>query len=203
MKTISARIFLLTGALICLSGCGNILGTGGKSTLYRISSTPVPEREIARQWIPVYITRPTLPPGADGDRILTIENREVTYLAKARWMRPAPEMIREAIAGSVARKIDHAYIPVQSVASDHYVLSARLSSFAAYYDQGPDAAPIIRIAAQVELSRSKESEPLAVTRIVLDRSASANSVSSIVEAFDRASLEMADEIASWTAAAIN
>src|SRR3546814_14756196 len=72
--------------------------TGGKSTLYRISSTPVPEREIARQWIPVYITRPTLPPGADGDRILTIENREVTYLAKARWMRPAPEMIREAIA---------------------------------------------------------------------------------------------------------
>src|SRR3546814_9521678 len=94
MKTISARMFLLTGALICLSGCGNILGTGGKSTLYRISSTPVPEREIARQWIPVYITRPTLPPGADGDRILTIENREVTYLAKARWMRPAPEMIR-------------------------------------------------------------------------------------------------------------
>src|SRR3546814_3427354 len=79
MKTISARMFLLTGALICLSGCGNILGTGGKSTLYRISSTPVPEREIARQWIPVYITRPTLPPGADGDRILTIENREVTY----------------------------------------------------------------------------------------------------------------------------
>ena len=41
MKTISARMFLLTGALICLSGCGNILGTGGKSTLYRISSTPV------------------------------------------------------------------------------------------------------------------------------------------------------------------
>src|SRR3546814_9183198 len=71
MKTISARMFLLTGAVICLSGCGNILGTGGKSTLYRISSTPVPEREIARQWIPVYITRPTLPPGADGDRILT------------------------------------------------------------------------------------------------------------------------------------
>ena len=64
MKTISARMFLLMGALICLSGCGNILGTGGKSTLYRISSTPVPEREIARQWIPVYITRPTLPPGA-------------------------------------------------------------------------------------------------------------------------------------------
>src|SRR3546814_917800 len=78
-----------------------------------------------------------------------------------------------------------------------------LSSFAAYYEQGPDAAPIIRIAAQVELSRSKESEPLAVTRIVLDRTASANSVSSIVEAFDRASLEMADKIASWTAAVIN
>ena len=95
------------------------------------------------------------------------------------------------------------HIPVQSVASDHYVLSARLSSFAAYYEQGPDAAPIIRIAAQVELSRSKESEPLAVTRIVLDRTASANSVSSIVEAFDRASLEMADKIASWTAAVIN
>src|SRR3546814_12623800 len=66
--------------------------------------------------------------------------------------------------------------------------------------RSPDAAPIIRIAAQVELSRSKESEPLAVTRIVLDRTASANSVSSIVEAFDRASLEMADKIASWTAA---
>src|SRR3546814_3395653 len=75
MKTISARMFLLTGALICLSGCGNILGTGGKSTLYRISSTPVPEREIARQSIPVYITRPTLPPGADGDRILTIDRK--------------------------------------------------------------------------------------------------------------------------------
>src|SRR3546814_17525470 len=73
----------------------------------------------------------------------------------ARWMRPAPEMIREAIAGSVARKIDHAYIPVQSVASDHYVLSARLSSFAAYYEQGPDAAPIIRIAAQVERSEER------------------------------------------------
>src|SRR3546814_14304710 len=68
--------------------------------------------------------------------------------------------------------------------------------------QGPDAAPIIRIAAQVELSRSKESEPLAVTRIVLDRTASANSVSSIVEAFDSASLEMADKIASWKAAEI-
>src|SRR3546814_16861983 len=117
MKTISARMFLLTGALICLSGCGNILGTGGKSTLYRISSTPVPEREIARQWIPVSITRPTLPPGADGDRIITIANREVPYLAKARRSRLATELILQAISGSVMSNLDLQIFPVKSVTS--------------------------------------------------------------------------------------
>lgn len=182
--------------LLSLSGCGSLLGGGDKAVLYRLGGDIPPAQASPLGGVPVRIFRPDLPPGADGDRILTITGREAAHLADSRWVGPAPDLLRETIAAAVARTPGPAYV-LNGGGSPRFVLSTSFTQFAAFYDAGPDRAPVVRIAAQTELRRAGGAQPIAVGVHTSERRASDNRVSAITQAFDAASLEISDDIAGW------
>ena len=170
---------------------------GGETSLYRVGSEAEPSRAIVQGRTPLYITRPEMPAGTDVDRIATVENREISYLAEARWASPAPKMVSELIGQRIELNVGQVYVPIQAGLLDHYVLSTRFTSYAAYYENGSDAPPVIRVAAQAELTRSGTSAPLAIAKFSSEALARENSVSSVIDAFDAASVQLVDEMAVW------
>lgn len=184
-------------ALLLLYGCGGLLGGGEKAVLYRLGGDlSGPTAEAAPGGVPIRIARPELPPGADGDRILTVSGREAAHLAGSRWVGPAPDLLAGMIAESFARTGGPAYV-LKGGGSPQFVLSTGVTQFAAFYDAGAGQPPIVRVAAQVELRRTGENRPLAVAMRTAERRAAENRVSAITAAFDGASRQVSDDIARW------
>lgn len=197
MSTSRLQLAAALAASLFVAACAGLLGGGDKATLYRIGSGAVPPPREASGRIPIVVARPELPAGAEGDRILTVTGREAAYLAEARWVSPTPQMIREALAAAIARNVPSAYVPNGGTGSAHFVLTTRFTVFAAFYETGPDAAPLVRLVAQSELRRAGESEPLAIRVHAAEQQAAENRVSAVVDAFDAASLQLADDVARW------
>ncbi len=201
MTRLLSKNLAILAILVGLTGCrGGVLGIGGETSLYRVGNIAEPTPEIAHGRRPLYIARPQMPSGVDADRIATVEMQEITYLAEARWASPAPEMMSDLIRESIERNTTQAYVPIQAGLADHHVLSTRFTSYAAYYENGPEVPPVIRIAAQAELTRATNSAPLAVRKFSRDVQAMENTVSSVIDAFDTASVQIADEMAVWAGA---
>ncbi len=204
MTRIRLEMLAALCALLCVPGCaGGLLGGGEKPTLYRLGAAPDASVRTTPGSIPIVIARPDLPTGADGDRILTLGGQEAAYLAEARWISPAPQLMREMITDAVERNVRSAYVPNIPTGSEHLLVSTRFTAFAAYYEAGPNTPPVVRIVAQTELRRSGATAPLAVQIHSSEQPAAENRVSAVVAAFDAASLQLADEIALWINDRIN
>lgn len=196
-RMISKNLTILA-VLAGLSGCsGGILGMGGETSLYRVGSGAETAPAITQDRAPLYIKRPLMPAGADADRIATVEAQEISYLSEARWASSAPEMMGDLIGQSIERNVKQAYIPIQDGLPDYHVLSTRFTSYAAYYENGPEMPPVIRIVAQAELTRAATSAPLAIEKFSREVQAMENTVSSVIDAFDSASVQIADDMAIW------
>ena len=184
--------------LVGLTGCGGgVLGIGDETSLYRVGNNADTAPAVAQGRLPLYIARPQMPSGADADRIPTVEMQEITYLAEARWASPAPEMISDLLKESIERNVNQAYVPIQSGLPDHHLLSTRFTSYAAYYENGSEKPPVIRVVAQAALARAAHSGPLAVGKFSRQVPAVENTVSSVIDAFNTASVQIADEMAVW------
>lgn len=183
-------------APLLLAGC-SLLGGGEKAVLYRLGSdVPAAIASAPAGTVPIRIARPELPPGADGDRILTVHGREAAHVAGSRWVGPAPDLLAELLADSLARTAGPAYV-LRGGGSPQFVLTTGVTRFAAFYEAGPAGPPVVRVAAQVELRRTGESRPLAVALHSAQRQAAENRVSAIADAFGGASRELTDDIARW------
>lgn len=196
MTAFGKRLVVASCFILSLSACGSLLGGGDKSVLYQLGGDLPFAQAAPRGDVPVRIFRPSLPPGADGERILTVTGREAAHLAGSRWIGPAPDMLRESIAAAVGRSAGPAYV-LGGGGSPKFVLSSGFTQFAAFYDTGPDGSPIVRIVAQTELRRPGDDQPIAVAVHSAEQRASGNRVSAITEAFDAASLKISDDIAGW------
>lgn len=195
MTPLGKRV-LAACTLLPLSACGSLLGGGDKAVLYRLGgNTPLAQSTSVGD-VPVKILRPGLPPGADGDRILTVTGREAAYLADTRWVGPAPDLLRDTITTAVASTAGPAYV-LNGGGSPKFVVSTSFTQFAAFYDAGPDRPPLVRIAVQTELRRAGDDQSIAVAIHSAELPASDNRVSAITEAFDAASLKISGDIAGW------
>lgn len=182
--------------LLSLSACGSLLGGGDKAVLYRLGGDLSPERVSPARDVSIRVFRPDLPPGADGERILTISGREAAHLAGSRWVGPAPDLLRETIAAAVNSTPGRAYV-LNGGGSPRFVLNTSVSNFEAVYKSGPDLPPVVRISARTELRRAGDDQPIAVAVHSAEQQASENRVSAITESFEAASLRVSGDIALW------
>jgi len=184
---------------LALSACVSLLPKTKPAHLYRFGQPASSAATTATPGqIGVFRTNATFQRESAGDRLLTVSNGQVQYVAETRWVAPAAVLWDEAVLAA----FDADSGPVRLIsrgepASAQYILRLDVRNFEAHYDNGPKAPPTVLVRVRAVISRSDRA--IAGERIFEKKvTAGDNRVTAIVPAYDRAVAEVLQEIVAWT-----
>jgi cholesterol transport system auxiliary component len=179
-----------------LAGCITLFPKVAPEQLYRFDAQVQPIQSSGRNFA-VRTGIPEFPPGASGDRIMTVDGDQVAYIAGGRWVSPANQLFEEAVGhgfdapGSPARLIG----PAQGKAE--YRLKLDVNRFEVRYTSGPTAPPTIVVVVRATLDRQSDLSLVATKEFEADIPAADNRVGPIVEAFNGATTKVVGDLVAW------
>lgn len=185
------------GAAIALAGCVTLLPDAKPAQLYRFTPDPLPASGSAPVEGRIAVIRAggAFHPAAAGDRILTTEGEEAAYLADARWTQSASVLFDQALVRAFATSQGPArLITPGELGRPAFGLRVDVARFEAAYDQGPRAAPEIRVDVHVVLTRLRDQKALQDRTFAIEKRASENRAGAIAEAFRQATDEALNAI---------
>lgn len=197
----------LGGALLItalfLSGCGGLLGGGGRADLYRFGNTAAPgvgqPAASVAQPVLVFFPGSSFQPAIQGDRILTVTGAQVRYIAGARWVSPAADLFDSAIVAELERLSPTVrIIRAGGLPSAEYVLVIDVRHFEASYARGAEMPPDVIVDARAKLIRRSDRSIVAEWPVAHSELAQDNRVTAIVAAFERSTAAVAGHIAALT-----
>jgi cholesterol transport system auxiliary component len=196
-----ARLGLAGLLVLALSGCISLLPKSKPADLYRFGG-PLNAAQAARGpdgKVGVFRTHSEFQRESAGDRILTVTNGNVAYIAGSRWVAPAAVLWDEAVLAA----FDADPGPVRLVsrgepAAAAYLLRVDVRNFEAHYDDGPKAAPTILV--RVRATMMKGADRNGVVEQIFESKVRAddNRVTAIVAAFDKAVRDVLGQLVTWT-----
>lgn len=201
-----ARLTLVVGSALALSGCVSLLPKGKPVHLYRFGQSSAAEIGAAAA-TPAAARAGVLHAGgsfqqeASGDRILTLTGDKAAYIAETRWVSPAAVLFDQALA----RAFEAADGPVRLVARgertrfDHS-LRVDVRNFETRYDDGPGSVPAVMIRVRAVLTANRDRDNPAERLFEARVPAVSNRVASIVAAYDQATGDILRQVVDWTAA---
>jgi len=194
------RLAAVAAAALALSACVSLLPKTKPAHLYRFGQ-PVAAETLASPTglVGVFRTGASFQRESAGDRLLTLTNGKVAYVADTRWVAPAAILWDEAVVAAFDADPGHVRLIARGEpAAAPYVLRLDVRNFEAHYDRGPKAPPtvVVRVRAAVTSTtdRGLVGEKLFEKRVT----ASGNRVTAIVPAYDRAVAEVLAEVVAWT-----
>lgn len=200
MKRLSViRSIAATLALFALSACA-LLSTPDPVQTYRFGGVPAPASAARTPANPVQVTlrRIEFPQAANTDRLLGVTGAETAYIAGARWIAPAPDLYMESIENAFAAQATRVrLIGPRELTRGQRSLDIDIRAFEARYD-APGLAPTIVVTARARLLALPGRTVAAERTFSVEQPATANRVSSIVEAFDLATRDLNTQIIAWT-----
>ncbi|MBL8556421.1 MAG: membrane integrity-associated transporter subunit PqiC [Phenylobacterium sp.] len=196
------RLATVAAAALALCGCISLLPKTKEAHLYRFGQPLAAEALTSPQGqVGVFRTNATFQRESAGDRLLTITNGHVAYIAETRWVAPAAVLWDEAVLA--AFDADHG--PVRLIsrgepAAADYVLRLDVRNFEARYERGPKAAPTVIVRVRAAMTRGTDRSVVAEQIFEKRVSAADNRVGAIVPAYDRAVAEVLRDVVAWTTA---
>ncbi len=195
------RSLVLAAAALALSGCA-LLSSPDPVQLYRFGESGGATASAVTVASPVQVRLRNVefPAASRGDRILGVTGLEAAYIAGARWVSPAQQLMSQSIEsafGDQARTVR--LIGQRELTPVTRVLDVDVRTFEARYDY-VDAVPVVTISARARLLRFPERTVVAEEVISVTESAGENRVSAIAQAFDLASREFNTRLVTWTEA---
>lgn len=135
---------------------------------------------------------------AAGDRLLTVTNNQIAYIAESRWVSPASTLFNEALARAFDANTGAARLMSRGeVGKAEYSLRVDVTRFEAVYDRGHKSAPNIAVDLRVTLVAADRT--LAGSKLIhTEVRAGDNRVSAIVAAFDQAVGQALGQLVDWT-----
>ncbi len=192
------RPLAATVATMALSACA-LLSTPDPVQTYRFGGAPV-ATSAAAVASPVQVTlrRVEFPEAVEGDKLLGVTGTEAAYIAGARWVSPASDLYMESIENAFAAQATRVrLIGARELTRGQRSLDIDIRSFEARYD-APGATPTIVVTARARMLVLPERTVSAERVFTVEQPATANRVSSIVEAFDLATRDLNTQIVAWT-----
>jgi len=190
------RALVAVTSLFALTGCA-LLSSPDPVAMYRFGDLDPPPTSVRADRTVVVLNPISFPEGAGGDRILTATGGRVAYLAGARWVGPSEQLYRSALEAEFLRSGRAVSVSERREAPRNGLgLNLDISSFEARYLDGEDAPPTVVIAGRARIigpDRAVHAERTFTVRQV----ASANRVSSVVDAFDAATADFNRELVTW------
>lgn len=199
----TVRTLAVAGLAVALTGCISVFPKTKPASMYRFGDVAVsaPKGPTGTMFgvlkAPSAFTR-----ASAGDRILTMTNGEVAYIAGARWVSPAFVLFEESVARAFESDPGRArLIGRGEVAKADMVLRLEVRTFEADYINGPKAAPEIVVRVRGVLNRSSDRALVGDQIFEAKVKAADNRVSAIVPAFDQANAKVLGEVVAWVNAA--
>ena len=192
------RPLAATVATMALSACA-LLSTPDPVQTYRFGGAPA-ATSAAAVASPVQVTlrRVEFPEAVEGDKLLGVTGTEAAYIAGARWVSPASDLYMESIENAFAAQATRVrLIGARELTRGQRSLDIDVRSFEARYD-APGATPTIVVTARARMLVLPERTVSAERVFTVEQPATANRVSSIVEAFDLATRDLNTQIVAWT-----
>lgn len=192
------RPLAATVATMALSACA-LLSTPDPVQTYRFGGAPAATSAAAVAG-PVQVTlrRVEFPEAVEGDKLLGVTGTEAAYIAGARWVSPASDLYMESIENAFAAQATRVrLIGPRELTRGQRSLDIDIRSFEARYD-APGATPTIVVTARARMLVLPERTVSAERVFTVEQPATANRVSSIVEAFDLATRDINTQIVAWT-----
>ncbi len=192
------RPLAATAALMALSACA-LLSTPDPVQTYRFGGTAAAtSAAVVASPVQVTLRRVEFPESVKGDKLLGVTGTEAAYIAGARWVSPASDLYMESIENAFAAQATRVrLIGPRELTRGQRSLDIDIRSFEARYD-APGATPTIVVTARARMLVLPERTVSAERLFTVEQPATANRVSSIVEAFDLATRDLNTQIVAWT-----
>ena len=194
------RPIAATVALMALSACA-LLSTPDPVQTYRFGGGASPAAVAAPATpVQVMLRRVQFPEAVEGDKLLGVTGTETAYIAGARWVSPATDLYMESLENAFAAQATRVrLIGPRELTRGQRSLDIDVRTFEARYD-APGMTPTIVVTARARLLALPERTVAAERVFTVEQPATANRVSSIVEAFDVATRDLNTQIVAWTEA---
>lgn len=196
----SLKLGLIALSALSVSACISVLPEVEPSAVYRLSSPEPRTGNAGIEPVIVQVQRPVAPAGLSGDEIaIAVAEDQLAYMAGARWIAPTPVIIQSLIVDTFHAGNDgvEPVRPTDAIRG-RFELRIDVREFEAFYDRGDNSAPLVRVRMAARLIESDGRELVASQVFSSDVRASANRAGAIVDAFNSASTEVANELARWT-----
>lgn len=188
-------------ASLALTGCISLLPETEPRTLYRLDpGITETARSPRRGAIALSVERVSAPRALAGDKIAVDRSGAIAFMAGAAWASPAPAMFESVLEDAFQAEVPHiSPVRAEDGVSARFRLDVALRRFEAVYDQGDNAAPLVRVTVRARII--DRDERILAARQVFNHEvrASAHRQGAIVAAFSSASGEAARDIARWAA----
>lgn len=189
-------------AALSLAGCISVLPKTKPAQLYRFGAPPPAEaaaRDAAAPRVGLLKLPASFARAVSGDRILTVNGEQASYIAQARWMAPASGLFDEAVAQAYDANAGPARLVTRGeIARADYVLRLDMRNFEAVYESGPKAAPVVLVRLRAVVSKTADRSLVGEQIIEARVKASDNRVGAIVSAFNQATGEVLGKLTTWT-----
>lgn len=198
-----ARGTAVIAGVAILGGCA-LLSSPDPVQLYRFGSAPEAVSSSASLSAPVQVAlrRVGFPEASRGDRLLGVIGTEAAYIKGARWVSPAEDLFSQSLEIAFLTQATRVrLIGRRELTPTTRTLDVGVRTFEARYEQA-DAAPVVVLSATARMLRLPERTVVSERVFTVSQPASANRVSSIVEAFDIATRDLNTQIVDWTEASV-
>jgi cholesterol transport system auxiliary component len=200
MRSPALRFAVVGASALALSACVSLLPKSKPANLYRFGQPIAAEAMTAPiGQVGVFRTSATFQRESAGDRLLTITDGKVAYIAETRWVAPAAVLWDEAVLAAFDADPGHVrMISRGEPGSAAYVLRLDVRNFEAHYDRGAKAAPTVVVRVRAAISASAGGG--AISEKIFEKRVTAgdNRVSAIVPAYDRAVASVLSDVIAWT-----
>lgn len=193
------RNAFITLALVGLAGCVTVFPDADPVNLYRLQAEAPPARGPAAATRLSLLSSPTrFNAAAATDRIMTVTDGQVAYLAGARWASPAPVLFDEALSRAFeSGAVETRLVGYDGAAQARHILRLEVREFAATYQAGAAPAPVVRLRATASIVRRQDGMLISERMFDVGTPADANRVSTVVAAFDSALGQLLGEVVAW------
>lgn len=183
-----------------LAGCVSLLPESEPVDFFRLTPpSPMAGAADNPESPTLMIGVPNAPRALGGDDILVArDDGALALAADAKWASAARNMMLDFLLETF-EATDGAPTPLRpgdGLRGD-YELSLDLRHFEAVYDRGMESAPLIKVALGARLI-GPDRALVGTTMVSAERRASDNRMSAIVQAFDTASLDVAEQLIEWS-----
>ena len=185
---------LSLGATLSLSGCVTLLPKEKPAQLYRFSYDPaslgkdsdVSQAPLTPTATPLALSIVMFPQASSGDRVLTSENNQLSYVADSRWAVPAQVLFNEAVADGFARAGHGLELEARGPGAAAFRLELNVRKFETDYRHGTAMVAVDMDARMVRLS---DHAIVGQRYVTADVGVPRNDMSDMVEAYNKATTQ--------------